>query len=60
MLEALDDVASRTEPGMATMLHGVIEPARGRLELFNVGHPPPLGGSAWAHGIGHQHGLSHE
>jgi serine phosphatase RsbU (regulator of sigma subunit) len=42
VLEALDRVASETGAGMATMIYGVIDPPGGRVELFNVGHPPPL------------------
>ena len=42
VLEALDGVASQTGAGMATMIYGVVDPSNGRVELFNVGHPPPL------------------
>lgn len=42
MLEALDGVASQTGAGMATMIYGVVDHSGGRVELFNVGHPPPL------------------
>lgn len=42
LLKALDDMAGQTDPGMATMIYGVIDAGRGHVELFNVGHPAPL------------------
>ena len=42
VVKALDALTSSSEAGMATMLYGVIDPARRSAELFNAGHPPPL------------------
>ena len=42
LLKALDEVAMDTEAGMATMLYGTLDSEHGRLDLFNLGHPPPL------------------
>ena len=42
LVKALDDVASETDAGMATMLYGTLDSKRGRLQLFNLGHPPPV------------------
>lgn len=41
-LKALDEVATEAGAGMATMLYGTLDPDQGRLELFTLGHPPPL------------------
>lgn len=42
VVKALDALTGSSEAGMATMLYGVIDPARRSAELFSAGHPPPL------------------
>lgn len=42
VVRALDALTGSSAAGMATMLYGVIDPARRSAEVFNAGHPPPL------------------